>query len=778
MCNVECVGYDTAPMVQNSSRSRRYLPAVAALTASVAVVVTLTAQSSGGKWWPGYSGGADNSRYFASRQINKDNVSRLQVAWTYPFGDTSFNPIAVRGVVYGRGRNGSLVAVDAKTGRELWVRENMTGMTARGMNYWESADGRDQRLIFAMNSLLQQLDAKTGRPVMSFGTNGVVDLRVGIDGRDPATIGNIQSNWPGEVFENLIILGSATGEGYMSPPGDIRAYDVVTGRLAWTFHTVPRPGEFGYETWPKDAWKYVGGVNNWGEMTVDVRRGIVYIPLGSPTYDFYGADRPGANLFGTSIVALEARTGKRLWHFQIVHHDLWDLDPNAAPQLITIRHNGRNRDVVVVSSKTTWLYVFDRVSGEPIWPIEERPVPKSDMPGEESWPTQPYPTNPPPFGRQSFGVDDISPYLPADEAAAFRKRLLGARNDGLFTPISYADTVHIPTSNGGVLFGGMAAEPARGAVYVVARDNPGILRLLRPGENAGRGGAPPAPPGQAIYQQHCQSCHGADRLGTANGVPLLHATADPANNIAAGAPRFDAAAVRAVVGAGKGRMPAFPHLTAADVDALVAYLTTAPGGRGAAAGGRGGRGGPIGSGAPPELIVGSGSVWTRPDAPGGRGRGALPPYPEGVPQFERPVINEYNTVGNRITPPYTSIVKYDLNGPSIKWRIGFGDDPALAARGITGTGAPAVLNGLVVTESGLVFGAGGDNQIRAWDSDNGRQLWASRFGGNFAGSPVMYETDGRQYLMVPAASAAGRGAGAASAPDAPLGWVAYALPRR
>ena len=542
----------------------------------------------------------------------------------------------------------------------------MNGMTSRGMNYWESADGRDQRLIFAMNSLLQQLDAKTGRPVMSFGTNGVVDLRVGIDGRDPATIGNIQSNWPGEVFENLIILGSATGEGYMSPPGDIRAYDVLTGRLAWTFHTVPRPGEFGYETWPKDAWKYIGGVNNWGEMTVDVRRGIVYIPLGSPTYDFYGADRPGANLFGTSIVALEARTGKRLWHFQIVHHDLWDLDPNAAPQLITIRHNGRNRDVVVVSSKTTWLYVFDRTTGEPIWPIEERPVPKSDMPGEESWPTQPYPTNPPPVGRQTFGVDDISPYLPAAEAEAFRKRLLGARNQGLFTPISYADTVHIPTSNGGVLFGGMASEPARGAVYVVARDNPGILRLLRPGENAGRGGAPQVPPGQAVYQQNCQSCHGPDRLGTTNGVPLLHATADPANNIAAGAPRFDAAAIRTVIGAGKGRMPALPHLTTPDVEAVVAYLTAAPGGRGAGGGGggRGGRGGPAGSGAPQELIVGSGSVATRPEVPGGRGRGGLPPYPEGVPQFERPVINEYNTVGNRIAPPYTSIVKYRPERPA------------------------------------------------------------------------------------------------------------------
>jgi quinoprotein glucose dehydrogenase len=642
------------------------------------------------------------------------------------------------------------------------------------MNYWESADGRDQRLIFAMDTLLQEIDAKTGTSILSFGTNGVVDLRAGLDGRDPETIGNIQSSIPGEVFENLVIVGSATGEGYMSPPGDIRAYDVLSGKLVWTFHTVPRPGEFGYDTWPADAWKYVGGVNNWGEMTVDTRRGIVYIPLGSPTYDFYGADRAGSNLFGTSIVALDARSGKRLWHFQFVHHDLWDLDPSAAPQLTTITNRGRRRDVVVVGAKTPWLYVFDRVTGEPIWPIEERPVAKSDMPGEQSWPTQPYPTNPPPHARQSFGEQDISPYLPADEAARFRTRLLAAKNLGLFTPINYSDTVHIPTSNGGVLFGGMASEPTTGAVYVVSHDNPGILRLLRPGETAGRGG-PPQPPGQGVYQQNCQSCHGPDRLGSDSVPALVYASADAANNIAAGAPRFDASAIRLAVAAGKGRMPSFPHLTPADVDALVALLTAAPGGRGLAAGGRG-RGGPVGSGAPPELIVGAGSAWTRPAAPAGRGRGALPPYPEGLPQYERPVINEYNTVGNRIAPPFTSIVKYDLNVPAIKWRVGFGDDPELAARGVTGTGAPGLVNGVIVTASGLLFGAGRDNQIRAWDTDTGRQLWSSRFGGDFVGSPVMYEMAGRQYLLVPAASAPPRGAGPGT--TAPLGWVAYALPSR
>jgi quinoprotein glucose dehydrogenase len=755
------------------ARQRSFLLAFAALAACAAGVVTTTARSSTDKWWTGYGSGPDNSRYFPSKQITRSNVSRLQAAWTYPFGDTGSGPIVVRGVIYGRGRNGSLIALDAATGKERWVRESMTGMTSRGMNYWERADGRDQRLIFAMDSLLQEVDAGTGKSVMSFGTNGVVDLRVGLDGRDPESIGNIQSSIPGEVFDNLVIVGSATGEGYMSPPGDIRAYDVVTGRLVWTFHTVPRPGEFGYETWPKEAWKYIGGVNNWAEMTVDTRRGIVYVPLGSPTYDFYGADRAGSNLFGTSMVALDARTGQRRWHFQFVHHDLWDLDPSAAPQLTTIRHNGRTRDVVVASAKTPWLYVFDRDTGEPIWPIEERPVPKSDMPGEQSWPTQPYPTNPPPHARQSFGVADISPYLPADEVERFTTRLRAAKNLGLFTPINYADTVHIPTSNGGVLFGGMASEPATGAVYVVSHDNPGILRLLRPGEGIGRG-TPPESLGQAVYAQNCQGCHGADRQGLDSVPALVYATADPANAIAAGTPRFDAFAIRTVIAAGKGRMPSFPHLAPADVDALVALLTTAPGGRGPGPGGWGRSGVALSSGAPPGLIAGAGSASTRPEVSAARGRGVLPPYPDSVPPYERPVINEYNTVGNRIAPPFTSIVKYDLNVPAIKWRVGFGDDPELAARGVAGTGTPGLLNGVIVTASGLLFGAGRDNAIRGWDTDTGAQLWSSRFSGDFIGSPVMYETAGRQYLLVPAASTPPQRTAAATA--GPLGWIAYALP--
>src|SRR5919108_1290466 len=354
--------------------------------------------------WTDFGGSADNARYFTLEQINKSNLDSLGVVWTYPTGDTIsyvFNPVVVDNVMYVLARNSSLVALDATTGKEIWIHEGLQGIAPRGINYWESRDRADRRLLFQMNSYLQAIDARTGRSILTFGKDGVVNLREGL-GRDPTRLVKTQSSNPGKVFENLIILGSAAGENYMAPPGDLRAFDVVTGALVWQFHTVPHPGEFGYETWPKDAWRYIGGVNTWGEITVDSARGIAYFPLGSPTYDFYGADRHGANLFGTSLLALDARTGKRLWHFQMVHHDLWDYDNTAAPQLATIRRAGRPIDVVAQAGKTGFLYVFDRVTGEPIWPIEERRVPPSDIPGERAWPTQPLPTSPPPFARQKF----------------------------------------------------------------------------------------------------------------------------------------------------------------------------------------------------------------------------------------------------------------------------------------------------------------------------------------------------------------------------------------
>jgi quinoprotein glucose dehydrogenase len=473
------------------------------------------------KPWIGYAGSADGSRFFNSKQIDKNNVrvaaGRLDVSTRR----SRVSPMMAHGTVYGRRRT-------ARSSRSTPGRkgaldpDGLQGMTTRGMDYWESPDGRDRRLIFSMNDYLQEIDAATGKSIMTFGTGGVVDLREGL-GRDPATMGRVQSGTPGQVFENLILLGSAPGEGYMSPPGDLRAYDVITGKLVWQFHTIPHPGEFGYETWPKDAWKYAGAANAWGELTIDAKRGIAYFPTGSPTYDFYGADRIGANLFSDCLIALDARTGKRLWHFQTTHHDLWDFDNNAAPQLTTIRHNGRTVDVVALAGKTGFLYVFDRVTGTPIWPIEERPVPKGDMPGEEYWPTQPFPTNPPPFVRQSFSIDDVSSLSNVAPAARQQllERLATAKNVGLFTPISTEWTVHIPGNNGGALFGTTTAEPATGRVYVVGQNNPAVLRLYKPGEGPARAGGPGASPGQEVYQRYCQQCHGADRGGAPTGPTLL-----------------------------------------------------------------------------------------------------------------------------------------------------------------------------------------------------------------------------------------------------------------
>jgi quinoprotein glucose dehydrogenase len=457
---------------------------------AAASVLTISGQSP--REWRDYAGGPDSSRFVAAKQITKANVARLEVAWTYPAGQTDFNPLVVRGTVYGLGAGGSFVALDAATGKELWVHKGVQGFTGRGINYWESKDGKDRRLLFSTGNMLQAIDAQTGLNIPAFGDGGRVDLRVGLD-RDPATI-NQQSRIPGRVFEDLLILGSATNQEYTSAPGDIRAFDVRTGAKVWTFHTVPRPGEFGYDSWPPDAWKTIGGANNWGEQSIDEKRGIVYVPTGSPKYNFYGGNRKGDNLFGDCIIALDARTGKRLWHFQMVHHDIWDLDNNSAPQLTTIRQNGRAIDVVAVASKTGYLYVFDRVTGTPIWPIEERAVPqRTDVPGEVLSPTQPFPTRPPPFSRQTFTADDLNPHiLTPEQRAQFRERILKARNEGPFTPIGFEDVIHMPGNQGGSNWGSTAGNPADGSVYVIGFNVPTIIRLLKPGEvRPGRAGSAP-----------------------------------------------------------------------------------------------------------------------------------------------------------------------------------------------------------------------------------------------------------------------------------------------
>jgi glucose dehydrogenase len=432
--------------------------------------------------WSDYGGAPDSSQYSALDQINRANVAKLELAWTYQTGDSNkyfFNPLVVDNVVYVLAKNNSIVALDAATGKEIWTHASgpeIKIITNRGINYWESKDRSEQRLLYASNHFLRAIDARTGKTIPTFGTDGAVDLKEGL-GRDPKTLSLVQSTTPGRVFEDLLILGSATNQGYGSAPGDLRAFDVHTGRVVWTFHTIPHPGEFGYETWPKDAWQKVGGANIWSELSIDEKRGILYAPTASAKYNFYGVDRTGANLFADCLLALDARTGKRLWHFQMVHHDIWDYDDPTAPKLLTLHQNSKTIDAVAQVSKQGFVWVFNRVTGEPIWPIEERPVPKSDMLGETTWPTQPFPTKPPPYARQKFTIDDLSPYLSPEDRARFRDQILSARNEGLFTPPAKRGTIQMPGNNGGANWGGAAVDPSKGTLVVVSKDLPSLLKL-------------------------------------------------------------------------------------------------------------------------------------------------------------------------------------------------------------------------------------------------------------------------------------------------------------
>lgn len=432
--------------------------------------------------WSDYGGAADSAQFSALTQFTRLNVNQLEVAWSYPIGENKryfFSPLIVDDLMYVMGKGSSLVALSAVTGREVWTYQPPAGttlITNRGINYWESPDRAHRHLLFASNHALRAIDARTGKPVLSFGEGGSVDLKQGLD-REPATIGLVQSTSPGRVFEDLLILGSATNQGYGSAPGDIRAFHARTGKLVWTFRTVPRAGEFGAETWPKDAREKVGGANVWSELTVDVERGILFAPTASAKYNFYGADRTGANLFSDCLLALDVRTGRRLWHYQMVHHDIWDYDAPTAPKLLTIRREGKTIDVVAQVTKQGYVWVFERVTGRPIWPIEERAVPASDLPEERASPTQPFPTSPPPFARLTFTVDDLSPFLSEADRAHFRAAILGARNEGLFTPPARGGTIQMPGNNGGANWGGAAVDAAHGTLVVVSKDMPSLLKL-------------------------------------------------------------------------------------------------------------------------------------------------------------------------------------------------------------------------------------------------------------------------------------------------------------
>jgi quinoprotein glucose dehydrogenase len=749
-------------------RSLRPLLAASALCA-VCVPGALAQKESVG--WKDYLGGPESSHYSPLKQINASNVNKIEAAWTYPAenGSSVFCPLVVDNIAYISAKGGALVALDAATGKELWAHSFGTAVGGRGGvagerggNYWESKDLKDRRIIVTSGGYLYEIDAATGKTVDSFADHGKLDLKIGID-RAPIPLA---SRTPGRVFENLIILGSFPGEGYLAPPGDIRAFDVRTGKLVWVFHTIPRPGELGYDTWPKDAYKYMGGVDVWGEITLDEKRGIAYFPISDAKYELYGGDRPGNNLFSASLLALDARTGKYLWHFQTVHHDLWDYDPAAAPQLATVKHDGKTVDVVALATKTGFLYVFDRVTGKPLWPIEERPVPKSEVPGEWTSPTQPFPTAPPPFARQSFTEKDLyTGFMTPEEKAEWAERFAKAQNKGLFTPPGLTDTVSIPGVNGGALFWDTGADAANGIVFVESKDFPSILKLVKDGESTasnrggtipsrgaaggrGRGGfgmagGPPMPLryGRAVYEGSCQVCHGPDLKG------------DRGPDIEGAVKRLGSDAVRNIIKNGRGGMPAFPTMNAEAITDVIQFLEKP-------------EQAPPGTGAP------GNSLMERME----------PSYPAWVTPQPSRYKTGYGQEGYIIKPPWSTITAYDLNTGRIMWQTPYGDTPeAGPSDQLRGNVTPR--SGFVVTAGGLVLFADNQSKLYALDEKTGKVIYSRDLPNSAVGVPAVYQVNGREFILLPLVGGPGFPAGArmppggVSQPSGEKCFVAFALPR-
>jgi glucose dehydrogenase len=673
--------------------------------------------------WKMFGGGPENIHYSTLSQINRDNVNQLEVAWTYDTGDAfpnsemQCNPVIINGVLYGTTPKLRVIALDAENGKLIWSFDPNYGkkvlgkMRNRGLTYW--GDGDDKRIYFGYRQWLYSLDAKTGLPVKGFGNEGRIDLHDGL-GRDSREL-SVTLATPGVVYRDLIIVGSLVGEALPAAPGHIRAYDLRTGKMRWIFHTIPHPGEFGYGTWPKGAWNYIGGANNWSGMVVDQKRGLLFAPTGSAAFDFYGSNRSGDNLFANTLLCLDANTGKRVWHFQAVKHDVWDRDFPSAPALVRVKRNGRDTDAVAQITKSGHVFVFERESGKSLFPIEYRKVPTNGVEGEKLAEKQPFPLLPPPFARQKLTEEMLTRRTPEAQKAAielFRK----VRSNGQFEPPSLEGTIVLPGFDGGAEWGGAAFDPETGLLYVNANEMAWILRIVpRPAAKA-------LPSGKELYAANCASCHKNNLSGSPPEFPAL-------TNLNK---KYDSSEVRGIIRNGQGRMPGFAVLGGEAIQAITKFLLT------------------------------------------GEDDKTTEAKSKPSPIDQKYSFDGYNKFLDpdgypAIAPPWGTLNAIDLNRGKIAWQIPFGEYPALAAKGIKDTGSENY-GGAIVTANGLLFiGATNyDNKFHVFDKMNGKLLWEIELPAAGNATPATYEVKGRQFVVIAA------GGGKSGTPSGGK-YVAFAL---
>jgi quinoprotein glucose dehydrogenase len=687
--------------------------------------------------WEIYRGDEGSNAYSELNQIDTANVTQLKVAWTYRTGDEaeSFNlecnPIVINNILYGVSPKLKAFALDAKTGKQLWMfdpfdKKSTDGGVSRGLTYWENKD--EQRIFLFVANKLMALDAKTGRQIMNFGDSGYVDLNKDLRSNDGKEYHeDVQNTSPGIIYKDLIITGSAVGEDYESSPGHIRAYDVRTGKRKWIFHTIPEPGEFGYNTWPKEGNASVGGCNAWGGLSIDSKRGIVFAATGSPSNDFHGGERIGQNLFGNSILALDAATGKLIWYYQVLHHDLWDYDLPCPPNLITVNKDGKTVDAVAQVSKQGLIFLLDRETGKPLFPIEEKSVAVSAMPGEQSWPTQLFPTRPLPLCRQKFDesmITDISPEAHDFALKVAKKYAWG----NIYLPPAMNGIIEMPGIRGGAEWSGACVDMETGVMYVGINDIPNIVELKeKKDEREELSNMPMIKAGEVFYQRNCAACHGADKGGNKSFPTLV--------NIANRLKPNDA---ETLLQKSRGMMPSFYTLPQQDKDAIIAYLFNLKDKRRYQA---------------PKKDSTSVKKQTKK-------RYNLKDYIHLEDQDGYPGVK----------PPWSTLNAVDLNSGELLWKIPLGEYPALAAKGHPNTGTQ-LFGGGIVTAGGLVFiGASQDEKFRAFDKNTGKILWEYQLPAGGYATPATYEVNGKQYVVI----AAGGGGRQLTKPGDY--YIAFALP--